>query len=57
MSFNRADYEKIILIARQLHQPVVTRTLRKQLAVELFEMAEDVIGQQTPPLNRSENNG
>ena len=51
-SFNRADYERVAEIARQFHlYPPVPLTKRKQLARELFEMVEGVIGQQSPPLD------
>jgi hypothetical protein len=49
-SFNRADYERVVEIARRLYQSGVTAAERRCLAVELFGMAEEVIGQQMPPL-------
>jgi hypothetical protein len=44
-SFNRADYERVVEIARRLYQSGVTAAERRCLAVELFGMAEEVIGQ------------
>jgi hypothetical protein len=51
--FNRADYERVIEIARRLYGTGTTAGERQRLAAELFTMAEDVIGQM-PPLVRSD---
>jgi hypothetical protein len=48
-SFNRADYEKLVELARWLYaQDLGPRG--EQKAKELFELCESVIGQQSPPL-------
>lgn len=56
-SFNRNDYERLIRIARGLHD--VTKGVRsgkilkkavQNYAQEIFTMAEEVISQQVPPL-------
>jgi hypothetical protein len=50
MNFSRQDYERIIELARELDRPGVTAVKRKKIATELFNMAENVIGQQQYPL-------
>lgn len=49
MTFNRADYERIVQIARE----IVAQTDKEGVIIcawELFQMAEKVIGQQSPTL-------
>lgn len=48
-SFNRNNYQKLIELARELHAPLAAGR-RRDIAVELFAMAEEVLGQQMPPL-------
>ena len=52
-SFNRADYARLVQIARLLYRPTISPTSRKRLARELFTMVEEVVGQQSPPLEKS----
>lgn len=48
-SFSIKDYERIIAIARELaHGHYTNRS--NELAQELFDMAQDVLGQGGPPL-------
>jgi len=48
-SFDRSDYERLVAIARELVAMDVGEGA-DELAKELFSMAQNVIGQQSPPL-------
>lgn len=49
MSFNREQYERLVEMARDLVAMDGGEDL-DNIAKELFEMAQDVIGQQSPSL-------
>jgi hypothetical protein len=49
MSFNRADYEKLIRMARLLASFDAGEDV-DEIAQDLFNMASEVIGQQLSPL-------
>jgi hypothetical protein len=55
MSFNRHDYEKLVAISRSLVRYQARPVIVRRLAKELFDMVEDVIGQQSPPLMPNRN--
>lgn len=53
MSFNRADYERLVLLARRLvklNAGSFRGGKHEDIAEEVFKMTESVIGQQNPPL-------
>ena len=49
MSFNRADYEELVKMARDLWAMDCGSNV-DDIAEKLFHKAEGVIGQQSPPL-------
>lgn len=53
MSFNRADYERLVEIARALYALDQSEEI-DNYARELFQLAGKVIGQISPPLEEQE---
>ena len=59
-TFDRSDYERLVKIARILDEAAETapaamrrtvlRRLARTYAAEIFQMCENVVGQQSPPL-------